>query len=84
MKRAFFPYVPSISDSAKRSLEEQAALFRELGYDGAGELTQELGFPGFGHPKGATVAQRRRKPGGTQPTAVDEARCRLGVEGLRR
>ena len=58
VKRAFFPYVPSISDSEKRSLEDQALLFRELGYAGTGELAQELGFPGFGHPKGVTVAQR--------------------------
>ncbi len=58
VKRVFFPYVPSISDTVKRSLDEQAILFRELGYDGAGELAQELGFPGFGHPKGVTVAQR--------------------------
>ncbi len=57
-KRAFFPYVPSISDTAKRSLTEQAKLFRELGYDGVGELAQELGFSGFGHPKGVTVSQR--------------------------
>jgi sugar phosphate isomerase/epimerase/HEAT repeat protein len=56
--RDFFPYVPSISDTSKRSLDEQAALFRELGYAGSGELAQELGFPGFGHPKGVTVAQR--------------------------
>jgi|GEM_PF-376877 len=58
VKRAFFPYVSSISDTAKRSMDEQAALFRELGYAGGGELAQELGFPGFGHPKGVTVAQR--------------------------
>ena len=58
VNRAFFPYVPSISDSAKRSLQEQAALYRELGFDGVGELAQELGFNGFGHPKGVTVAQR--------------------------
>ena len=58
IKREFFPYVPSISDSVKRSLDEQAALYRELGYAGSGELAQELGFPGFGHPKGVTVAQR--------------------------
>lgn len=30
-KREFFPYVSSIHDAAKRSLDEQAALFRELG-----------------------------------------------------
>ena len=58
VKRAFFPYVPSISDTEKRSLDEQATLYRELGYDGLGELAQELGFPNFGHPKGVTIAQR--------------------------
>ena len=57
-KRAFFPYVASIHDSAKRSLDEQAALYRELGFDGVGELAQELGFGGGGHPQGATIAQR--------------------------
>ncbi len=56
--RKFFPYVPSISDTAKRSLDEQAALYRELGYAGSGELAQELGFPGFGHPKNVTVPER--------------------------
>jgi sugar phosphate isomerase/epimerase len=58
VSRSFFPYVPSISDSAKHSLAEQAKLYRELGYDGAGELAQELGFPDFGHPKGVTVPER--------------------------
>jgi sugar phosphate isomerase/epimerase len=57
-KRDLFPYVPSISDSVKRSLDEQAALLKELGYPGGGELAQELGFPGFGHPKNVTVPER--------------------------
>ncbi|MFT5130156.1 MAG: sugar phosphate isomerase/epimerase [Rhodothermales bacterium] len=57
-KRDLFPYVPSIYDSVKRSLDEQAALFKELGYSGCGELAQELGFAGFGHPKNVTVPER--------------------------
>lgn len=57
-KRDFFPYVPSIYDSAKRSLDEQAVLFKELGYSGCGELAQELGYAGVGHPKNVTVPER--------------------------
>ena len=56
--RPIFPYVPSISDSAKRSLEEQAALYKELGFVGCGELAQELGFAGLGYPKNVTVPER--------------------------
>jgi sugar phosphate isomerase/epimerase len=54
----FFPFCMSHSDSAKRSLDDQAVLFSELGYPGCGHLSQELGYKGFGFPKNTTVAQR--------------------------
>ncbi|MDE0860202.1 MAG: TIM barrel protein [Akkermansiaceae bacterium] len=57
-KWEFFPFCMSHHDAAKRSLDDQAALYRELGYSGCGHLSQEFGYPGFGYPKGATVAQR--------------------------
>jgi sugar phosphate isomerase/epimerase/type 1 glutamine amidotransferase len=54
----FFPFCMSHHDSAKRSLDEQAELFRELGFAGCGHLSQELGYPGYGHPKVVTVTER--------------------------
>jgi sugar phosphate isomerase/epimerase/type 1 glutamine amidotransferase len=54
----FFPFCMSHHDAAKRSLDEQAVLYRELGYPGCGHLCQEFGYAGMGHPKETTVAQR--------------------------
>jgi sugar phosphate isomerase/epimerase/type 1 glutamine amidotransferase len=57
-KWAFFPICMSHHDSAKRSLDEQATLFKELGFTGCGHLSQEFGYSGFGYPKEVTVQQR--------------------------
>ncbi|MFT5129432.1 MAG: hypothetical protein ACI8W8_003054 [Rhodothermales bacterium] len=58
-KWEFFPYCTSHHDPVKRTLDEQATLFHELGFSGFGHLSQELGFAtNLGHPRGATVKQR--------------------------
>ena len=70
-KREFFPFCMSHFDTAKRSLEDQAKLYKKLGYTGCGHLAQELGYTGFGFPIGATVAQRA--------TALEQEGLRLNI-----
>lgn len=55
-----FPLCMDTHDAAKRSLEEQARLFRELGYDGCGHLCHDLGYGPISHPPGATVEDRAK------------------------
>ena len=55
-----FPLCMDTHDAAKRSLEEQAKLFRELGYDGCGHLCHDLGYGAISHPPNATVEERAR------------------------
>jgi sugar phosphate isomerase/epimerase len=50
----FFPFCMD-----QGTLVEQAALFRELGYPGAGHLCQDLGYEGLGEPN-TTVEQRAK------------------------
>lgn len=59
-KWTFFPLCMDTHDSAKRSLAEQAQLFRELGYDGCGHICQDLGYGNISHPPNTTVEQRAR------------------------
>jgi len=54
----FFAFCMSHHDSAKRSLAQQAALLRELGYDGCGHLSKTLGYGSLGYPPNTTVEQR--------------------------
>jgi len=60
----FFAFCMSHHDSAKRSLARQAALFRELGYDGCGHLCKTLGYGNLGYPPNATVEQRAQSLAG--------------------
>lgn len=53
-----FPLCMDTHDSAKRSLDEQARLFRELGYAGCGHLCHDLGYGPISHPANATVEDR--------------------------
>jgi sugar phosphate isomerase/epimerase/glucose/arabinose dehydrogenase len=53
-----FPLCMDTHDAAKRSLEEQARLFRELGYDGCGHLCQDLGYGNISYPPNTTIEQR--------------------------
>ncbi|MFK7849756.1 MAG: ThuA domain-containing protein [Akkermansiaceae bacterium] len=57
-RREIFPICMSHFDTGKRTLDEQAELFRELGYSGCGHLCQEFGYKGFGFPENVTVLQR--------------------------
>ena len=54
----FFPLCMDTHDAAKRSLAEQASLFRELGYDGCGHLCQDLGYGNISYPPNTTLEQR--------------------------
>lgn len=54
----FFPLCMDTHDAAKRSLAEQAALLRELGYDGCGHICQDLGYGNITHPPDTTLEQR--------------------------
>lgn len=54
----FFPICMDTHDAAKRSLAEQAKLFRELGYDGCGHICQDLGYGNITHPANTTLEER--------------------------
>ena len=53
-----FPLCMDTHDDAKRSLTEQARLFRELGYHGCGHLCQDLGYGNLSHPPNTTIEER--------------------------
>ena len=57
-QREFFPICMDTHDAAKRSLAEQAKLFRELGYDGCGHLCQDIGYGNITHPANTTLEER--------------------------
>lgn len=59
-KWPFIPLCMDTHDAAKRSLAEQAALLRELGYDGVGHICQDLGYGNITHPANTTLEQRAR------------------------
>lgn len=56
----FFPLCMDTHDAAKRSLEEQARLFRELGFAGCGHLCHDLGYGPISHPPDATLEDRAK------------------------
>jgi sugar phosphate isomerase/epimerase len=56
----FFPLCVDTHDAAKRSLEEQARLLRELGYDGCAHICHDLGYGPISHPPNATVEDRAK------------------------
>ena len=58
LKREIIPFCLSHHDIGKRSLDQQAAMLKELGFPGCGHLCQEFGYEGFGYPTNVTVQQR--------------------------